>query len=385
MIRYMLRRSIIGIILLFIYVSILFFIIQLALPGDYVSQFAMGLSNADSQNARESLGLDKPIFERYLVWVTKLLHGDLGLAYSTWEQGMPVRDYIIQLLPGSILVFGIGTVLAFSIGLYLGKVSAWRKGGLLPGMITVSGIAFYTSFPPWLAFLIIYFVASRLGLPTFGIARSFRIREPAFRQYEILWLMLLSLSLIIAAVILINLILRRFDKKTIPGLMIFFLVTFSWLGSWYLMDIQLYAWEISKGAILPIITYTLLTFGEVMLLMRTSMAETVHEDYIWTARAKGLKESTVRDRHAARNALLPVMSRMLVSIPYFLTGLVMIERVFDWAGVGTTLFYAVGMQNITLALGMLIVIGVLSMVVRLVLDVLQFYLNPRIREKNIYI
>jgi peptide/nickel transport system permease protein len=298
---------------------------------------------------------------------------------------MPVRDYIIQLLPASILVFGIGTVLAFSIGLYLGKVSAWRKGGLLPGMITVSGIAFYTSFPPWLAFLIIYFVASRLGLPVFGIARSFRIREPAFKQYEILWLMLFSLSLIIAAVILINFILKRFDKKTIPGLLIYFLVGFNWLGSWYLMDIQEYAWEISKGAILPILTYTLLTFGEVMLLMRTSMSETVHEDYIWTARAKGLKESIVRDRHAARNALLPVMSRMLVSIPYFLTGLVMIERVFDWAGIGTTLFYAVGMQNITLALGMLIVIGILSMVVRLVLDVLQFYLNPRIRERNIYI
>src|SRR4030067_1758989 len=139
MIRYMLRRSIIGIILLFVYVSILFFIIQLALPGDYVSQFAMGLSNADSQNARESLGLDKPILERYLIWVSKLLRGDLGLAYSTWEQGMPVRDYIIQLLPASILVFGIATVVAFSIGLYLGKVSAWRKGGLLPGMSNGGG------------------------------------------------------------------------------------------------------------------------------------------------------------------------------------------------------------------------------------------------------
>ncbi len=385
MIQYMLRRSLIGIILLLVYVSILFFLIQLALPGDYVSQFAMGLSNAESQIARETLGLDQPIFQRYLVWISKLLHGDLGISYSAWDVGMPVKDYIIQMLPASILVFGIGTALAFSIGIFLGKVSAWSKGGLLPGVITVSGIAFYTAFPPWLAFLIITFVASRIGLPVFGIASSFRIREPAFKQYEVLWIMLLSLSLIIAAVILINFLLKRFDKKTIPGLLVFILIAVSWVGSWYLMDIQLYALEISKGAILPIITYTLLTFGEVMLLMRTSMAETVHEDYIWTARAKGLKESTIRDRHAARNALLPVMSRMLVSVPYFLTGLVMIERVFNWAGVGSTLFYAVGMQNITLALGMLIVIGVLSMVVRLVLDVLQFYLNPRIREKNIYI
>ncbi len=203
MIQYMLRRSLIGIILLLVYVSILFFLIQLALPGDYVSQFAMGLSNAESQIARETLGLDQPIFQRYLVWISKLLHGDLGISYSAWDVGMPVKDYIIQMLPASILVFGIGTALAFSIGIFLGKVSAWSKGGLLPGVITVSGIAFYTAFPPWLAFLIITFVASRIGLPVFGIASSFRIREPAFKQYEVLWIMLLSLSLIIAAAVAI--------------------------------------------------------------------------------------------------------------------------------------------------------------------------------------
>lgn len=211
------------------------------------------------------------------------------------------------------------------------------------------------------------------------------MNEPTFRQFEVLWLMLIALCLAVIEVIIINLILRRFGKKALPTLVGFLAAGLLWLGSWYLMDIQEYAWEITKGAVLPIITYTLLTFGEVLLLMRTSMTEVLHEDYVWTARAKGLKESEVRDHHAARNALLPVMSRMMVSVPFFLTGLVMIERVYNWQGVGTTLFYAVGMQNITLALGMLIVIGTLSLIVRLVLDILQFSLNPRIRSHQLYL
>lgn len=385
MIRYMSRRLLTGILLLFLYVSMLFFIIQLALPGDFISQFAMGLTNQESQAAREALGLDKPIFQRYLDWLWLLLHGNLGIGSSPWGMGRPVMDMVIELLPGTILVFGVGTALAFSIGIFLGKVSAWQKKGLLPGTITLSGIAFYTSFPPWLAFLIITFVASRFGLPISGISRSLRMTEPTFKQSDILWLMLIALGLAVAELIIINLVLRRFGKKPLPSLAGYLVVACIWIGSFYLMGIQEYAWEISKGAILPVITYTLLTFGEVLLLMRTSMTEVMHEDYIWTARAKGLKESEVRDHHAARNALLPVMSRMLVSVPFFLTGLVMIERVFNWQGVGTTLFYAVGMQNITLALGMLIVIGILSLIVRFVLDLLQFSLNPRIRNRNLYI
>lgn len=382
MFKYLLRRLLSGISLLFIYISALFFMIQLALPGDYVSQFAMGLSTEASRSAREALGLDKPLVQRYFMWVLQLLRGNLGQAESVFTTGRPVKDLLIELLPSSLLVFGIGTAVAFSLGAYLGKVSAWRKRSFLSGVITLSGVAFYTSFPPWLAFLIITIVAGRLGLPVFGLSRSFRMNMPIFKQYEIMWLMVLSLCLIIITILVINLLIRHFQHKNIPTLVVYLLAGGAWIGSWFLMDIQDYAWVISKGAILPIITYILLTFGEVMLLMQTSMAEVLHEDYIWTARAKGLKESAVRDHHAARNALLPVLSRMLVSVPLFLTGLVMIERVFDWQGVGTTLLYAVGMQSITLALGMLIVVGILSLVIRLVLDVLQFSLNPRIRYKN---
>jgi peptide/nickel transport system permease protein len=371
--------------MLFLYVSILFFIIQLALPGDYISHYALDLTNAESKAARETLGLDQPLMQRYFTWVSKILRGEFGVSFSPFGMGPPVKDIIYQTLPATLLVFGIGTLLAFLLGLNLGRFSAWRKGGILPGAITLSGIAFYTAFPPWLAFLIIYFIAKRIGLPAFGISITSRIREPGFNQADIVWLMVISLCLIIVALFLINYLLIRFDKKRLPDWLVILISALGWFGTWYLMGIQKYSWEIFKAALTPILTFTLLSFGEILLIMRTSMADTIHEDYIWTARAKGLKEKTVRDHHAARNALLPVVGRMMTSIPLLLTGLVMIERIFALQGIGTTLFYAVGMQNVPLALGMLIVIGVLSLVVRIVLEIVQMALNPRVRTKNVYI
>jgi peptide/nickel transport system permease protein len=137
--------------------------------------------------------------------------------------------------------------------------------------------------------------------------------------------------------------------------------------------------EIIRLVALPTITYVLLSFGEVMLIMRTSMVDTLHEDYVYTARAKGLSDRDIRDRHAARNALLPVTSRLIISLPFLLSGMVMIERVMNIQGIGTTLFYAVGMQDIPLALGALIVIGLVVLASRITLEVLQAALDPRVR------
>ena len=119
-----------------------------------------------------------------------------------------------------------------------------------------------------------------------------------------------------------------------------------------------------------------------MLIMRTSMTETLHEDYILTARAKGLADRIIRDRHAARNALLPVLSRLVISIPILLTGMVMLEQVMSIQGIGTALFYAIGLQDMNMALGMTIIIGVISLISRLVLDVFQVMMDPRLRSNS---
>jgi peptide/nickel transport system permease protein len=113
--------------------------------------------------------------------------------------------------------------------------------------------------------------------------------------------------------------------------------------------------------------------------MQSSMADVLQEEYITTAHAKGLSASTVREKHAARNAILPVLSRLVISLPYLLTGIVIIESSLGWPGMGTTLWNSLYWQDMPLVMDMLLIVGLLSLVARLVLDVLIAYLDPRIR------
>jgi peptide/nickel transport system permease protein len=382
MTSYILKRLISGIIVLFLFVSAIFFAVQIFLPGDYASQFALGLSQKEIEELRVNLGLDLPIWQRYLNWLSNVLRGDLGYSFSSFDQGPPVIEIIKSALPATLFVFGIGTALAFMIGFWLGKATAWRGPGFLSSSITFASITLYTSFPPWLAFVLIYFLFYRfMGLRTISTSDRGGLFSPIRYDQGPMMLRMLALLLIITIVILIvNRLIRASLKLRIPGLIIFLLVIGLWVGSWYALGIDENAMTIMEAASLPIVTFTLLSFGEIMLIMRTTMMDTLHEDYILTARAKGLPESQIRDRHAARNALLPVMTRMIVTFPFLLTGAVMVEQVLAWSGMGTTLFLAVGTQNITLTVGMLLVIGIFSLVLRLILDIMHALLDPRIRS-----
>jgi peptide/nickel transport system permease protein len=382
MTSYILKRLISGIIVLFLFVSAIFFAVQIFLPGDYASQFALGLSQKEIEELRVNLGLDLPIWQRYLNWLSNVLRGDLGYSFSSFDQGPPVIEIIKSALPATLFVFGIGTALAFMIGFWLGKATAWRGPGFLSSSITFASITLYTSFPPWLAFVLIYFLFYRfMGLRTISTSARGGLFSPIRYDQGPMMLRMLALLLIITIVILIvNRLIRASLKLRIPGLIIFLLVIGLWVGSWYALGIDENAMTIMEAASLPIVTFTLLSFGEIMLIMRTTMMDTLHEDYILTARAKGLPESQIRDRHAARNALLPVMTRMIVTFPFLLTGAVMVEQVLAWSGMGTTLFLAVGTQNITLTVGMLLVIGIFSLVLRLILDIMHALLDPRIRS-----
>jgi peptide/nickel transport system permease protein len=131
-------------------------------------------------------------------------------------------------------------------------------------------------------------------------------------------------------------------------------------------------------AALPLVAFTLLAFGEFMLIMQTGMVGLLNEDFVGTARAKGLRERAIRDRHAARNASLAVVARLAVSIPYLLTGLVIIERAVGWSGIGSFLFNAIDSQDIPAVVSTLAVIGVITLLVRLILDMLLLALDPRI-------
>jgi peptide/nickel transport system permease protein len=381
LLKYILRRFISGLILLFIFVSIVFFAVNTLLPGDWVSQFAMGLSTEESAQFRSELGLDQSVWDRYLVWLGNLLRGDLGRGFSLGGLGEPVLDTLKQVIPSTILVFGVGTVLAFMLGEWLGRVTGWRKPDFLTSSATFSAITLYTSFPPWLAFLFSYFLIRKYNLLSTSPDRTVWRRAPITWSQTISE-MVVALLVIILVVVVLNYFYQRWKRRGLPRLFLLAVIAAAWVGSWQVMDIMPYARDVMRIAALPLGVYVLLTFGEIMLIMRTTMVDTLHEQYITTAQAKGLPPTAVRDRHAARNALIPVVSRMVVTLPFILTGMVMLERALTWEGIGNTLFLALASQNVTLAVGAFLVIGAFSLTARLVLDVLVLYLDPRLRTTS---
>jgi peptide/nickel transport system permease protein len=116
-----------------------------------------------------------------------------------------------------------------------------------------------------------------------------------------------------------------------------------------------------------------------MMIMRTAMLETKHDDYVLTARAKGLPDAVIRDRHVARNAILPVITRLALNLPFILVGSLVIERVFMWQATGEVIFSAIEYQDIPVLLGILSIVGILALFAHILLDILYTFLDPRVR------
>ena len=151
------------------------------------------------------------------------------------------------------------------------------------------------------------------------------------------------------------------------------------IGVWRATGFGDLAWDIIKHMILPVFTLTLISFAGTMLLTRNSMLETMREDFVLAARAKGLPEKAVRDKHVARNALLPVVTSLVFSLAFAVDGGVIIESVFSWPGMGQTLVSAAVAEDLPLAVGAFVFVGIFVLLAHLAVDVIYVFLDPRIR------
>lgn len=389
MTRYLIRQSALSLIKLFVFATLMFFFIQLLMPGDWVDQFALFLDRGEREELRIQLGLDLPVWERYLRWLRQLITLDLGDSFT----GPPIVEVLKDVIPPTLFVFVTGTTIAFLIGLWLGKRTAWSGSGFLSSLTTLGGITLFTSFPPWLAYLLAYFLAGGRDFVVMGERGG--LRTATFRNLtREIWIdteispsvivlqMFLTLLAVTAVILILYRLLERAIGRRVPVLIPLVLIGAGTIGSWYLLGIEPLALDILKLSWLPILTYTLLSFGETMLIMQSSMTEVLKEEYINTAHAKGLDPAVVREKHAARNALLPALSRLVISMPYLVTGVVIIESAVGWPGMGTTMWNALYWQNMPVVMAVVLIVGVLSLVARLFLDVLIAYSDPRIRYEQ---
>ena len=380
MLRYIIRRLAQIIFTFFVFITIIFFLLN-AQPGSFTNQFIDPNMTAEMRQAiAASMGLDQPVSVQYLAYLRNFLSGNLGVSFSYYPR--PVFDVIRERAPRTLVLFLSSTVLSFTLGFSLGKILAWRRGKVLEYVATIGGVTLYTIFLPWFGLMMIWLFAFTLGWFPIGKFLDPVLWRDAPVSSE--WVFARMLQTGLAAVALIAaayFISRRLDPKRrrpvfLAGLVI---VLAGSLAVWTPSPAARYALDILHHLILPIVTLALVSFAGSMLLTRNSMLETLREDFIMAARAKGLPEHVIRDKHAARNAMLPVVTSFVFSLALALDGGVITETIFSWPGMGSTLIAAVVAKEIPLAIGGLIFGGVLALTAHLVADILYAYLDPRIR------
>ena len=378
---YLVRRAGQMVLTLFLIITFAFFLVQ-AQPGDYATFYALDpdMPPEVKQQLRATFGLDKPLWQQYLIHLRNTVTGDFGVSFGHFPR--PVMDVLIERVPRTAVLFLSATVLSFYVGFFLGKAIAWRRGGVLEYTATISGATLFTVFTPAFALMMIWIFAFRLGwLPVGKFLDPLIWRHAEVTANQVFSMMLLTAFLLTSFAFLVTYVLRKTGRVglarwagpliALGGLVALVIWSFSGIGG--------LALDILRHMILPIVTLTLISFAGTMLLTRNSMLETVREDYVMAARAKGLPEKQVRDRHAARNALLPVVTSLVYSLIFAIDGSVIIEGVFSWPGTGLTLLQAVRSEDLPLVMGAMVFIGLFSLLAHVIVDILYVYLDPRIR------
>jgi peptide/nickel transport system permease protein len=381
MTRFLIRRIIQNIITFFLFLVLVYLLVD-AQPGDFSNVYLNDprLSPRQRTILRESLGLDKPVMERFVVWLGNASQGDMGVSFSNYPR--PVLDVIKERAPRTIVLFLTATILSYYIGFMAGKILAWRRGGFLEYATTVTGVGLYTVFLPWFGLLMIWLFSFTLGWFPIGkfIDPIAWRRAPVEANYVFNRLMITAFVASILFVLLLEFSRRLNAGQRTPARLLGFGVIVVSLGVyWVTSGLGKYAFDILHHLFLPIMTLTLVNFAGTMLLTRNSMLETLREDYIMAARAKGLPDQVIRDKHAARNALLPVVTSFVLAVAFVLDGGVITETIFSWPGMGLTLLEAAVVQDIPMVIGALVFTGILALTAHLVADILYALLDPRIR------
>jgi peptide/nickel transport system permease protein len=317
--RYLVRKVLHAIATLLFVVAFNFYLFRI-MPGDPITILARSqhLSRADIAEQIANLGLDKPLPQQLLIYLGDTFRGELGVDLRS---GVPVSQLIAERLWPTILLVGISTVLSIGFGLLIGIKGAWQRGGLFDTTSLYTSLVFYSMPEGWLGMILIVLFAGLLGWFPAG-------------QYE--------------------------SPADLTGFA-------------HIVDVL-------NHLFLPCLTLTLGYIGEYAIVMRSSLLEVRGEDFITTARAKGVPDRDVRRRHAVPNALLPTLTLVFYSFGFVLGGAVVIESVFSWPGVGRLTYEAIGELNYPILQGVFLLSSVTVILFNLAADILYGYLDPRIRE-----
>jgi peptide/nickel transport system permease protein len=323
MFGYALRRLILAIPLLIGITFVSFLVIHLA-PGEPVeNQSGESSTQSDAklrERLREIYGLDKPLHVQYWSWVTRLARLDFGRSFS--PDARPVLQKIGERLPITLLLNIVELMIIVALAIPIGVLSATRQYSTFDKITTVFVFVGFATPDFWLALMLMILFGVQLGwLPISGL------RSP----------------------------------------------TWEYLAFWKQQ------WDFVAHLALPILVATFGGLAGFSRYMRQSMLEVVRQDYIQSARAKGLPESVVIGKHALRNALLPIVTVLGLSLPGLIGGSVIVESIFAIPGMGQLMVQAVFERDYPVIMGNLVIVATLTLVANLIADLTYSLVDPRIR------
>jgi peptide/nickel transport system permease protein len=306
-----------------LFIVVLNFLLFRAMPGspERVLTRNPNISAATKEALRERWGLDKPIFpDQFITYFTSTIQGDLGLSFK--YRGQPVAEVLGSRVWPTVILFGLGEAIAVIVGIALGAYAGWRRGG--PVDYVGNGLSLVLYATPYFVlgmFLLVVFATGLGWFPTNGM---------------------LSTG-------------ARYDS---------------------FVDQLL---DFGHHLVLPLATVSLGLIGLYSILMRSSIIETLAEDYVQTARAKGLREGRILRSHALPNAMLPAVTIVAIQLGYVIAGAITAEVVFNWPGIGTLTVDALSARDYPVLQGIFLLLAVSVVIANFLADMLYAVLDPRVR------
>jgi peptide/nickel transport system permease protein len=316
-------NKVFGALLSLAFVLVFNFFLFRILPGDPAKSLTRNRYVPASQVAEitKRFGLDQPLPQQFWHYVTATLHGDLGISYQFQQ---PVTHLIAERIWPTVLLVGLSTILSTVIGLWFGIRGAWDRDGLFDRTTMGISLTLYAMPEFWLGLLLLSALAVGIG-PLHGIFPTGGMRSSS--------------------------------------------VSYHGLRA---------ALDIGKHLFLPCLTLTLAYFAEYHLVMRSSLLEEKSEDYLVTARAKGLRDALVRRRHAVPNALLPTVTLVLLNFGFVISGAITVETVYSWPGLGLLSYDALNGPDIPLLQGVFLLFSAAVIMFNLLADIAYGFLDPRV-------
>lgn len=318
-------------------VTLITFAIARVVPGDPAHLIAGTRASPEIiAEIRQNLGLDQPLYQQYISYMSDLFQGDLGTSIVT---NRPVLEELTSYFPATIELMLFALCIAIVVGITLGVLSAVYKDSILDHVVRVVAIAGISTPSFWLALVLLLFFYGYLGvLPGPG-----RIDGMIDAPTDITGLYLID-----------SLLIGNYEA---------FRSAFSHI-------------------ILPALTLAIVSIGGFVRIIRSSMLDVLSEDYIRTARATGLSNRTIVFNHALRNALIPFITVLAVDIASLLFGSVIVETIYSWPGAGSYVLNAIFALDFPVIMGFTVIVSIVYVLVNLAVDIAYSIVDPQIREVN---